>query len=134
MASTSVVYYRDSDGVEPVSEFIDGLPPREQAAIVLQIERLHGLPPESPPPPFPHSSQIVGPLRELRCHYGSNLYRILYRRLGNLFVLLHMIRKGSRVIPPGDVEIAKSRWRNMKKRLDASPRKPPRPLGRDAVG
>ncbi len=30
-----------------------------------------------PPLPFPWSSQLEGELRELRCHYGSELYRVL---------------------------------------------------------
>ena len=34
-------------------------------------------------------------LRELRGHYGNELYRILYRRSNNLFVLLHILRKNT---------------------------------------
>jgi phage-related protein len=100
VAITQAVYYRDSDGAEPVSEFLDDLDPQVAATLDLQIDRLNGLPEAAPPLPFPHSSQVDGSLRELRCHYGSNLYRLLYRRSGNLFVLLHMLRKGARRSPP----------------------------------
>lgn len=85
--ATQAVYYRSAGGSEPVAEFLDQefpLEPRKkkpgarelQAAatkritIDLQIDRLNGLANEDPPLPFPHTSQIDGPLRELRCHYG----------------------------------------------------------------
>lgn len=39
------------------------------------------------------SSQVEGELRELRCHYGNTLYRILYWRSDNPFVLLRHPRE-----------------------------------------
>lgn len=85
------VFYRASDGTEPVDAFIEALDsPRRQAALDFQIGRLNLLSETDPHLPFPHSSQIEGALRELRCHYGRELYRILYRRSGSLLVLLHM--------------------------------------------
>ena len=60
------------------------------------------------------SSQIEGELRELRCHYGRELYRILYRRSENLFVLLHIIHKRTATIPDADKQIARQRWENFK--------------------
>src|SRR5437016_4201006 len=96
------VYYRAADGSEPVSEFLEALPPRCLAALDNQMERLNTLGEDDPPPPFPHSSQVDGELRELRCHCGRDLYRLLYRRSENLFILLHIIHKSfSRSIEPG---------------------------------
>ena len=43
MAKMHAVYYRDADGVEPVDDFIDHLPPRVQASLDLQIDRLNDL-------------------------------------------------------------------------------------------
>ena len=71
-------------------------------------------------------------LRELRCHSGSTLYRILYRRSGNLFILLHMIRKDSKAIPRRDIELAQRRWEDFKRRMDTPDRRGPRPAGKDA--
>jgi phage-related protein len=87
------VYYRDSTGVEPVNDFIDALPPERQEELDFKIGLLNRLTASDPPLPFPHSSQVDGQLRELRCHYRRDLYRILYQRSGNLFVLLHAIEK-----------------------------------------
>lgn len=147
--ATQAVYYRAPDGTEPVAEFLDDefpVEPRkkkpsacelEAAAtkrmtIDLQIDRLNGLANDDPPLPFPHTSQIDGPLRELRCHYRKAHYRILYRRSGNLFVLLHMIRKTTKAVPRGEIEIAKQRWQDFKQRMGADKRTPPRAAGTDA--
>jgi len=130
--SAQCVYYRAPDGSEPVCDFIDRLDERKQPTIDVQIDRLNDRPPSSPPPPFPHSSQVRGQLRELRCHYGAELYRVLYRRSGNLVVLLHMLRKDKAAIPQADIAIAEQRWDDFKRRMDAPKRRPPRAAGHDA--
>jgi phage-related protein len=132
MPRTQAVYYRAPDGSEPVDEFIDRLDERKQPTLDLQIDRLNDRPVSAPPPPFPHSSQVRGPLRELRCHYGSELYRVLYRRSENLLVLLHMLRKDTGKLPEAEIAIAEQRWADFKQRMDAEPRRPPRAAGRDA--
>jgi phage-related protein len=98
----------------------------------MQIQRLNQLAPTDAPLPFPHSSQIVGELRELRCHFGRRLFRILYRRSHNLFVLLHIFEKASREIPKPDIEIVIARWDDFQQRMDAPHSKPPRAAGPDA--
>jgi phage-related protein len=75
---------------------------------------------------------VEGQLRELRCHYGRSLYRILYRRSENLFVLLHAVQKSSKALPRREIEIAAARWADFKVRMDELLRKPPRAAGRDA--
>jgi hypothetical protein len=85
--------------------------------------------PNDPPLPFPWSSQIEGELRELRCHYGSELYRVIYRRSGNLFVLLHMFRKDSGKVPEAELRLARRPGRTSKARMDAERRRPPRAAG-----
>ena len=132
MAGTQAVYYRARDGSQPVNDFIDQLDERKQPTIDLQIDRLNDRPPSAPPLPFPHSSQVRGPLRELRCHFGSELYRILYRRSGNLIVLLHMLRKDTGRLLEADIQIAGDRWTDFKQRMDAPRRRPPRAAGHDA--
>jgi phage-related protein len=126
------VYYRAADGSEPVSDYIDSLAPQSQAALDNQIDRLNILDTDDPPLPFPHSSQVEGELRELRCHYGRELYRILYRRSENLFVLQHILRKTTGVIPEADKKIARDRWEDFQARMNAPRRRPPRAAGHDA--
>ncbi len=63
-----VVCYRAADGTEPVDVFIDGLAPKVQVVLDNQIERIALFGGQLP---FPHSSQVEGELRELRCHTAT---------------------------------------------------------------
>ena len=85
------VFYRDSEGREPVREFVEALPTEGREELRSMIGLLNQLGPNAPPLPFPLSSQVEGQLRELRCHYGRDLYRILYQRSDSLFILLHIV-------------------------------------------
>jgi phage-related protein len=87
------VYYRAADGSEPVRQYVGGLDDRRRTVLLNQVDRLNLLTDAIPHLPFPHSSQIDGKLRELRCHVGSELYRVLYRRSERLIVVLHVFRK-----------------------------------------
>ena len=126
------VYYRAADGTEPVNDFVDRLPEEHQEAIDGAIRLLNRLNADDPPLPFPHRSQVDSQLRELRCHYGRYLYRILYQRSGDLFVLLHILEKRERTLPAADVKLAQQRLDDFKARMDAIPRVRPRAVGHDA--
>jgi phage-related protein len=132
MSSFQAVFYRDASGREPVRDFLESLNDDAQAAIEHQIGRLNLLSDATPHLPFPHSSQVKGELRELRCHYGRDLYRILYRRSDQLLVLLHIFAKRSAKINHRDILTAQERWNDFKARMDAQPRTPPRAAGHDA--
>jgi phage-related protein len=132
VANLQAVYYRAPDGSEPVNDFIDRLSVKRQVALDNQVDRLNMLTPSNPHLPFPHSSQVEGELRELRCHFGRELYRVLYRRSRNLIVLLHIFRKDTGKVPQAQIEVAKARWRDFRARMDAPRRRPPRAAGHDA--
>ena len=132
MTTLQAVYFRAADGREPVRDFIRSLDVKRRAVLLNQLGRLNDLSDTQPHLPFPHSSQIEGELRELRCHVGSELYRVLYRRSAGLIVLLHVFRKKTGKIPPAEIKIAHERWDDFKARMDARPRRPPRPAGHDA--
>lgn len=130
---TQAVFYRDERGREPVREFLrTQLTPKAWRHVENQIDEMNGLRDSDPPLPFPMTSQIEGSLRELRCHSGNALLRILYRRSGNLLVLLHVFRKSSKTVSRRDIDLAQKRWRDFKRRMDAPTRRGPRPVGRDA--
>lgn len=132
MADLHAVYYRAPDGSEPVRDFLDALQVEVAATLALQIDRLNLLSDEVPHLPFPHSSQVDGELRELRCHHGRQLFRVLHRRSGRLLILLHIFAKRTGKIPASDITIAHDRWADFKARMDADPRRPPRAAGHDA--
>lgn len=130
--TVQAVYYRDQSGKEPVNDFIDELAPERQEELDFKISLLNRTANSDPPLPFPHSSQIEGQLRELRCHYGRDLYRILYQRSGNLFVLLHALEKRTGALPQADIDVAKQRFDDFKARMNQKRRRPPRAAGHDA--
>jgi phage-related protein len=132
MAAFHAVYYRKASGREPVREFLDELDDEVHAVVAQQIDRLNLLSDELPHLPFPHSSQVDGELRELRCHYGRQLYRVLHRRSDRLIVLLHIFSKRTAKIPASEIDLAIQRWEDFKRRMDAQPRTPPRAAGHDA--
>jgi len=132
MAAFHAVYYREHDGNEPVRAFLDDLDEEVHAVLAQQIDRLNLLSDEVPHLPFPHSSQVDGELRELRCHYGRQLCRVLYRRSDRLLILLHIFSKRTSKIPAPEINLAHQRWEDFKQRMDARPRKPPRAAGHDA--
>jgi phage-related protein len=131
-ANLQAVYYRTSDGAEPVLDFIAALDVKRRAALLRQLDRMNDLSDAMPHLPFPHSSQVDGELRELRCHFGSEHYRVLYRRSGRLVILLHAFPKTTGKVPAAEIKTAQNRWEDFKARMDAKPRRPPRAAGRDA--
>jgi phage-related protein len=82
--------------------------------------------------PFPHSSQVEGELRELRCQYGGQHFRVLYRRSERLLILLHIFAKRTTKVPEREIAIARQRWEDFKERMDAEGRIRPRAAGHDA--
>jgi phage-related protein len=125
-------YYRQLDRAEPVNDFIEQQIAPVQLAIDRQIDRINYLDEGHPHLAFPHSSQIEGELRELRCHYGSVLYRVLYCRSVQFVVLLHIFEKRTGQIPEIDKKIARDRWDDFRKRIEANPRRGPSPVGKKA--
>jgi len=137
-ARTQAVYYRDKAGREPVDDFLNELAatnPRAAVKIDDYVEEyLNGKDPSAPPPEHPISSQVDGELRELRVRFGKTRYRLLYRRSGQLVVLLHAFEKNTDKLPERDRELAIQRFGDFKERMDAERRVPPRAAGRDAPG
>lgn len=132
MSPFQAVYYRALDGSEPVLDLIESLDKRRRASLRNQIARLNLLSEQVPHLPFPHSSQVEGELRELRCHFGAEHYRVLCRRSESLIVLLHAFRKTTRKLPASEVAIARMRWLDFQGRMNPRPSRPPRAAGHDA--
>lgn len=76
--------------------------------------------------------EVEGELRELRVRFANTRYRILYQRSENLIALLQAIEKQTGAIPEADIELAKRRMADFKRRMDAERRVPPRAAGKDA--
>jgi hypothetical protein len=100
------LYESDEEGC-PVQEFLDALDKPRRAKLLAAIKLLEE---EGPTLPFPYSSQVRGKLRELRAHYGSEHYRVLYFGAPTrAFVLLHALRKHTERLPERDLKLAEKR-------------------------
>ncbi|MGI8731370.1 MAG: type II toxin-antitoxin system RelE/ParE family toxin [Solirubrobacteraceae bacterium] len=126
------VFYRAPDGSEPVDAYIASQPVRDQVLIDNVVDRLNDLTDERPHLPFPHSSQLRGSLRELRCRVGRTQHRILYSRSDSLVVLLHAFTKAAKEVPEDEIAVALRRWEDFRSRMNETPRRPPRAAGHDA--
>jgi phage-related protein len=125
-----VKYYRDRQGTQPVKEFINALPHEHQELIDRKIDRLNAF---GPMIPVPHSKQVRGKLRRLKCDFAGLAYRVLYTEAEHGFIiLLHIFVKKTPRIPGHEIDLALSRWDDFKRRMDALNRVPPRAIGRDA--
>ena len=130
------MYYRDSQGREPVNDWLEARVGTQPAAVAkideFVEEHLNRGRADGPPPEFPITSQIDGGLRELRVRFANTRFRLLYQRSGNLVVLLHGFEKKTGAIEPGDKRIAQQRFADFRARMDAEPRERPRAAGHDA--
>jgi phage-related protein len=119
-------------GRSPYGTFSSPSTAKRRVALRNQIARLNLLSDEVPHLPFPHSSQVDHELRELRCHFGAEHYRVLYQRSAALLVLLHAFRKTTPKLPSSESIIARARWEDFQARMNTKPRRPPRAAGHDA--
>lgn len=99
-----------------MQEFLDGLDKPRRGKLVATIKLLEE---QGPALPFPYSSQVQGKLRELRAHYGSEHFRILYFGAPNrAFVLSHALEKRTEKLPGRDIKLAEKRMGKYLERLE----------------
>jgi hypothetical protein len=110
-----IEFFRLADGSEPVKKWLDDLPDEVRAKVLARIDLMaeHG-----PSLDYPYTSQIEGPLRELRLRFGKTRYRLLYffdeNRAG---ILLHGFTKNTASVEEADKKIAKARIEQHSDRL-----------------
>lgn len=109
-----IIYYKDSSGNKPVEVFLIGLK-RINSALAEQafkgLEKLRNK--------YYHREPIskyleVG-LWELRIKAGNSILRIIYTfNKGQIIILLHVFIKKQQKTPAGELEIARSRLKELK--------------------
>ena len=104
-----VVFFRGAGRLQPVQQFLEELErPDQRAAAENQVDRLEALSADDPPLPAPWDEQVEAELRALRVRVGGYVLRILYRRSGSLFILLHaFFEEQADVIPENEMQIAR---------------------------
>ena len=92
-----------------LKSFLEALEQPMRAKLLAIIKMLEEL---GPTLPFPYSRQVQGKLRELRTHYGNELYRVLYYgATDRVFILLHAFVKRTKKTPRREIEAASERMK-----------------------
>ena len=102
-----VEYYSDSNGKEPVADFVNALPLKTRAKVLRLIDLLgeYGVLFKEP-----YTRQLRGKIRELRIKDHHGAIRVLYfAYTGRRFILLHGFIKKTDKTPERDIEIAEKR-------------------------
>lgn len=108
--SWEVEFYIDSNGREPVTEFLDGLPSSQRAKVA---KLMYLLSEQGVLLKEPYTKQIRGKLRELRIKDHLGNIRILYFTFtGRRFILLHGFLKKTAKTPEREIELAEKRMKD----------------------
>ena len=109
-----VELYSTADGKDLVANFLSSLPPNLQAKALCEIELLAEFGNALKEPYVKH---ISGDIWELRIRFSSDISRIFYFTWrAETIVLLHGFVKKTQKTPPREIEIAKKRMEDYKRR------------------
>src|SRR3990170_7262319 len=109
-----IVFYTTEGDDSPIDDFLDKLDVKSRAKVEAYLSLLaeHG-----PNLKRPFADHVRGKIRELRIHYSSNEYRILYFfYIHNQIVLLHAFSKKTQQLRERDIELAEQRMEDWIKR------------------
>lgn len=102
--------YKDSNGKEPFTAFLNGLPIKTRARVVKLIDLLaeYGVLLKEP-----YTRQIKNKIRELRVKDNLGHIRVLYFTFtGRRFILLHGFLKKTDKTPEREIELAEKRMKD----------------------
>jgi phage-related protein len=103
----TLVLYTTERGNSPIDEFLDGLDEKSRAKVAAYLSLLEE---EGPNLKRPYADVIRGKIRELRVHYSSNQYRVLYFfHVRNQIVLVHAFTKKTQQLKEKDIELSERR-------------------------
>jgi phage-related protein len=113
-----IIFYQKENGEEPVVEYMNSLPTKHQAKVAREIDLLEEFGIELQ---YPHTKDLEGDeykgLYELRIKFSNSNMRIFYFLFDeNKFVLVHGFTKKSYVTPKRELQIAKTRMEDYKRR------------------
>lgn len=103
----NLVLYTTERGDSPIDEFLDGLDSKSRAKVAAQLSLLEEYGPNLK---RPYADIVRGKIRELRIHYSSSQYRILYFfQVRDQVVLAHAFAKKTQQLKEKDIELAERR-------------------------
>jgi len=110
-----LVFFTTERGDSPIDEFLDGLDKKSRAKVAAYLSLLEE---EGSNLKRPYADVVRGKIRELRIHYSSNQYRVLYFfHLHDQIVLLHAFSKKSQQLKEKDIELSERRMEDWIRRF-----------------
>jgi phage-related protein len=115
-----LVFYTNAQGDSPIDDFLDVLDKKSRAKVAAYLSLLEE---EGPNLKRPYADIVRGKIRELRIHYGSSQYRILYFfQMRDQIVLVHAFSKKRQQLRERDIELAERRMQDWIQRYPAGGR------------
>jgi phage-related protein len=113
--------YTTERGDSPIDEFLDSLDKKSRAKVEAHIALLEE---QGPNLKRPYADVVRGKIRELRIHFSSNQYRVLYFfYLRDQIVLVHAFSKKSPELKEKDIEFAERRMEYWIRRVSSGGKK-----------
>lgn len=112
-----LVLYTTERGDSPIDEFLDGLDKKSRAKVTAYLSLLEE---EGSNLRRPYADVVRGKIRELRIHYSSNQYRVLYFfHVRDQIVLVHAFSKKTQQLKEKDIELSERRREDWLRRFPA---------------
>lgn len=112
-----LVLYTTARGDSPIDEFLDGLDKKSRAKVAAYLSLLEE---EGSNLKRPYADVVRGKIRELRIHYSSNQYRVLYFfHVRDQIVLVHAFSKKTQQLKEKDIELSERRMEDWIRRFSA---------------
>jgi len=116
----SLALYATERGESPIDEFLDGLDKKSRAKVAAYLSLLEE---EGPNLKRPYADVVRGKIRELRIHFSSNQYRVLYFfHVHDQIVLLHAFSKKSQQLKEKDITLSERRMEDWMQRFPSGGR------------
>jgi phage-related protein len=113
----NLIFYTAEQGDSPLDDFLDGLDKKSRAKVAAYLSLLEE---QGPNLKRPYADIVRGKIRELRIHYTSNQFRILYFfQMRDQIVLVHGFSKKTRQLKKQDIDLAEKRMEDWMRRFPA---------------
>ena len=111
----NIVFYTAEWGDSPLDDFLDALDKKSRAKVAAYLSLLEE---QGPNLKRPYADIVRGKIRELRIHYTSNQFRILYFfQMFDQIVLVHALSKKTPQLKKQDIELAEKRMEDWMRRF-----------------
>jgi phage-related protein len=111
----NLIFYTAERGDSPLDDFLDGLDKKSRAKVAAYLSLLEE---QGPNLKRPYADIVRGKIRELRIHYSSNQFRILYFfQMFDQIVLVHALSKKTPQLKRKDIDLAEKRMDDWMRRF-----------------